>query len=129
MTTAAEHTVVVLGASTNRKRYSNRAVRMLTERNYHVVPVNPNCAEVEGLTCFSTLEEIKYDVDTLTVYVKPKISTALADRIVAVRPGRVILNPGTESSPLEKRLESEGIPVVKACTLVLLTTGQFLPQA
>ena len=64
-------------------------------------------------------------VHTLTVYVGPHHIVPLIDDIVAARPRRVILNPGTESEELQRTLNEHGIPWLQACTLVLLATGQF----
>jgi len=117
--------VAVLGASNKKGNYSNRAVCMLKEHGYEVIPVHPTLDDVEGLAVVHDLCGLKDPVDTLTVYVGPERSEKLADEIVAMRPGRVILNPGAECAALEKRLCDSGIPVVKACTLVLLRTGRF----
>lgn len=122
---AKDHQVAVLGASRKQERYSNRAVRALKQHGYRVVPVNPAHAEVEGLTAASSLAEVGGTVDTLTVYIGPRHIGLLIDDIVAARPRRVILNPGTESAELKDTLERHGIPWLEACTLVLLATGQF----
>ena len=120
-----DHTVVVLGASDKPDRYSNKAVRMLKRYGYRVVPVHPKLPEIEGLPVVSRLEEVREGVDTLTLYVGPLRSQALGESIVAAKPGRVVFNPGTESSELESLLDAHGIPCVKACTLIMLQTGQF----
>ena len=117
--------VAVLGASRKQERYSNRAVRALKQHGYRVVPVNPAHDEVEGLAAAPSLAEVGGTVDTLTVYVGPRHIGPLIDGIVAARPRRVILNPGTESAELEGILDQHGIPWLEACTLVLLATGQF----
>ena len=64
-------------------------------------------------------------VDTLTLYVRPSISESIADDIVAMKPGRVIFNPGTESTVVQTKLDEAGILWEEACTLVLLGTGMF----
>ena len=120
-----DHQVAVLGASRKQERYSNRAVRALTQHGYRVVPVNPAHEDVEGLAAASSLAEVSGTVDTLTVYIGPRHIGPLIDDIVAARPRRVILNPGTESAELERTLDEHGIPWLEACTLVLLATGQF----
>lgn len=117
--------VVVLGASNKRGRYSNQAVRLLKEKGYSVVPVHPKLEQIEGLPVSHSLEDIKGGIDTLTVYVGPNLIAPLIDDIVQARPKRVILNPGTESDVLEKKLSQNNIFFIKACTLVLLRTGQF----
>jgi hypothetical protein len=73
----------------------------------------------------ATLGEIKGPVDTLTMYVGPERSSALAGEILALRPGRVIFNPGSENPSLEEKLGAAGIPCERACTLVLLASDQF----
>ena len=115
----------MLGASHKAERYSNRAVRALKQHGYRVVPVNPAHDEVEGLPAAAGLADVSGPVDTLTVYIGPRHIGPLVDAIVAARPRRVILNPGTESAELERTLDRHGIPWLEACTLVLLATGQF----
>lgn len=117
--------VAVLGASPKPDRASNQAVRRLRQHGHHVIPVHPAHDEIEGLPVARELAAIGGPVDTLTVYVGPRRGEELVDRIVALAPGRVIFNPGTESDVVERRLRERGIPVLRACTLVLLASGQF----
>lgn len=117
--------VVVLGASPKPQRYSNQAVRLLVQCGHEVVPVNPAQSEIEGVPVVSHLEEIDGAVDTVTMYVSPKLSAGLGDALVNLRPARVIFNPGTESEELKEQLTENGIKVEEACTLVMLKTGQF----
>jgi predicted CoA-binding protein len=120
-----DHRVVVLGASPKPARYANRAVRELVAGGYSVIPVHPKVREIEGLPVVHKLGAIHERVHTLTLYVGPERSLVLADDIVSLNPGRVILNPGTESGELEKRLRDHHIECLHACTLVMLRTGQF----
>lgn len=118
--------VAVLGASTKPDRYSNKAIRLLKDQGHEVVPVNPAYDEIEGMPVMKTLEEaIPGDIHTLTMYVGPDRSDALADAIRFARPERVIFNPGAENPVLAETLAREGIETLEACTLVLLNTGQF----
>ena len=116
----ADHHVVVLGASPKSDRYSNRAVRLLRAEGYRVTPVHPSASQIEGLAVVHDLEQIRDPVHTLTLYVAP-----LIDALIGLRPGRVVLNPGTEGEELERRLDAAGIPWLYACTLVMLRTGTF----
>lgn len=120
-----EHRVVVLGASPKPARYSNQVVRTLKSHGYTVIPVHPKAATIEGIPVTPSLYEIPHPVHTLTLYVGPEHSQKLIDGIVALTPGRVIFNPGTESAELEARLHQAQIPVVHGCTLVMLETGTF----
>ncbi len=120
--------VVVLGASPKPARYSNRAVRLLKEKGFDVVPVNPAFDEIEGLPVARRLADVAMPVHTLTLYVAAARLPAMADDILALRPGRVIFNPGTESPAMQERLNAAGIPWLEGCTLVMLRTGVFLEQ-
>ncbi|MBS1211040.1 MAG: conserved uncharacterized CoA-binding protein [Proteobacteria bacterium] len=118
-------TVVVIGASTNPERYSNKAIKMLLEYGHKPIPVAPALAGVEGIPACATPEEVSGPVDTVTMYVGPARQAALLDGIIALKPKRVIFNPGTENEEAYARLHAAGIATTEACTLVLLRTGQF----
>lgn len=118
-------TVVVLGASDKRERHSNRAIRLLKSERYRVIPVHPSLETIEGLSVVHSLKEIQEPIDTLTVYLSPERCRPLIDDIIALRPNRVILNPYTEFDEIKERLTKAGIPYLEACTLVMLSTGQF----
>ena len=119
------HTTVVLGASNKPHRYANKAIRLLLEYGYHVIPVHPKLENIEGLVVKHRLANIQQPVETLTLYVGPKRSLPLIDDIIKLNPARVILNPGTESSELELALMHADIPFVKDCTLLMLEHGRF----
>lgn len=116
---------VVLGASPKTERISNQAVAELKDAGYRVVPVHPLAEEIQGLAVSASLSEISEPVDTLTVYLNSARSSDLQEEIVALKPRRVIFNPGAENPALQSLLSSAGVEVENACTLVLLRTGQF----
>lgn len=123
--------VAILGASNNPYRYAWLAQKLLIEKGYPVFPVSITENAVGGIAAYRRLTDIKTPVDTVTVYLNPNhVEDCLAD-IVALKPRRVIFNPGSESSAAIDHLEHQGISVEEACTLVLLRTGQFdsLPVA
>jgi predicted CoA-binding protein len=117
--------VVVLGASPKPDRYSYKAVRELVKAGHRVFPVGRLRCEIEGLTVGVSLVDIVEKIDTVTVYVSPENIQSMIDDIIKLRPNRVILNPGAESDDFEQRLIAAGIPVINACTLVMLRTQQF----
>lgn len=117
--------VAILGASNKPERFAHRALLALRQHGHDVLLVAPALTEVEGLPVVKTLGELRGPVDTLTMYVGPKISSTLVEDIVRLRPGRVIFNPGSENPELAARLGAEAIPHENACTLVMLGTGQF----
>lgn len=121
----SQKTVVVLGASPKPTRYSYQAVTLLDDHGYRVIPVHPKISRIERIPVVNDLRSIQEPVHTLTLYVGAVRSKAMIGDIVALAPGRVILNPGTESRDLELALKDARIPHERACTLVLLRTGQF----
>jgi predicted CoA-binding protein len=118
-------TVVVMGASPKPHRYSNRALRLLREHGYDVIPVHPRVERIEGLEVAHRLQDIDRPIDTLTLYIGPARVQPLIEDIVAARPRRVIINPGTEDAQLLKRLEDEHIAYEEGCTIVMLQHGTF----
>jgi uncharacterized protein len=121
--------VAVLGASNKPERYSFQAVKLLSEKGHEVFPVHPLFTVVDGIPVFKQLADIPVPIHTVTVYLGPDRSSELATAILAVRPKRVIFNPGAENPALAQRLQAAGIAAENACTLVLLRTGQFEPAA
>ena len=119
--------VAVLGASNKPERYSFQAVRLLAEKGHAVYPAHPALAAIDGIPAFRDLADIPVPIHTVTMYVGPEKSSALAAAILATRPQRVIFNPGAENPALAAQLQSARIDVCNACTLVLLRTGQFNP--
>jgi predicted CoA-binding protein len=117
--------VAVLGASNKPERYSFKAVRMLREKGHTPFPVHPALKEVDGVPVWPSLRAITEPVDTITVYLSPRNQQPIADELLNSGARRVIFNPGAENPELADQLRQRGKEVVQACTLVLLTTGQF----
>jgi predicted CoA-binding protein len=117
--------VAVIGASDNPDRYSYKAIQLLKSHGHTVLPVTPKVVELPGLQVHRELDQVPPPVDTVTVYVNPGLVGEMVPAIVRLKPGRVIFNPGTENPEAARQLEAAGIRTEAACTLVLLTTGQF----
>lgn len=117
--------VAILGASNKPERYSHQAVVLLAEKGHAVFPVHPALAEIDGHPVYKRLADIPEPLDTVTMYVGPALSMGMADELLAAKPRRILFNPGTENPELEEKLAAAGIQILRACTLVLLRTGQF----
>lgn len=122
---SAKYNVAILGASDDESRYSNKALHLLTENQHHVFPIHPSLKEISGHKVYKDLQSLPEKIHTLTMYVRPEISTTLKEQIIKLHPVRVIFNPGTENRSLAEELEGNGIQTEEACTLVLLRTHQF----
>ena len=117
--------VAVLGASDDPERYSYKALVRLKEAGHTVYPVHPRLKTIEGVPVFASLKDIPEPIHTLTLYVSPEVSSKMEGEILASKPGRLIFNPGAENSTLMAKAAAQGIRVLEACTLVLLSTDQF----
>ena len=117
--------VAVVGATDDPTKYANQAMRMLEAHGDTVFPVNPTKETIDGAKVYPTLKDIPEKIDTVTLYVRAAVSEAMADDILALKPRRVIMNPGTVSDVLAAKLKANDIGVVHGCTLVMLQSGQF----
>jgi predicted CoA-binding protein len=115
---------VVLGASPNPERYSNMAVTRLTAKGHPVVAIGKRAATI-GDTPVITAHPVLEQVDTVTIYMNPFLQKEYYDYILQLHPRRIIFNPGAENEELEEIARQHNIQPVEACTLVLLSTGQF----
>ncbi len=125
MSATATQRVVVVGASDKPDRFAHKALTLLSHYRHEVVPVHPRLKEIKGMAVVADLSDITGVVDTVTMYVGPAISADLADKLIFLKPRRVIFNPGAENAGLATKLEAAGISTEDACTLVLLHTRQF----
>lgn len=115
---------VVIGASENTERYANKAVRSLQQHGKEVAGVGLKEGEIIGMK-IQTGHPVFSDVDTVTLYVGPQHQPSWYDYILSLKPKRVIFNPGTENPEFEQLCRDNGIEVAEACTLVMLSIGNY----
>jgi hypothetical protein len=115
---------LVLGASSNPARYSYLAVQRLRAHDHPVVAVGKRVGHVADID-ITTDHLPEPDVDTVTLYLNPKNQIEYYDYIMGLKPKRIIFNPGTENEDLIKKAKDNNIQPVIACTLVMLSTGQY----
>lgn len=115
---------VVIGASDKPSRYSNIAARKLKQHGHDVVAVGLINSAIGDIPITKDLTPVK-GVDTVTLYVGPKNQPYWYDYIFALKPRRIIFNPGTESPELEKLARDKGIETIEGCTLVMLSVGTY----
>lgn len=121
---AEKKKTVVLGASSNPARYSYLAVQRLRAHDHPVVAIGRRIGHVADVDITKDhLQET--DVDTVTLYLNPKNQIEYYDYILNLHPKRIIFNPGTENDELMQKARENNIKPVVACTLVMLSTGQY----
>ncbi len=119
-----EKITLVLGASPKADRFSNKAVRKLMAARHPVIAVGRR-ADVIGNEPIRTEIPEGARVHTVTLYLNPHNQEVWVERILALKPQRIIFNPGTENDAFEKSATALGIEVVEGCTLVMLASGQY----
>ncbi|NUN99484.1 MAG: CoA-binding protein [Saprospiraceae bacterium] len=115
---------VVLGATPNPSRYAYLAAKKLRAFGHEAIPVGIRKGEIEGVPIQNGQPDIK-DVDTVTLYLNPEHQRDYYDYIFSLQPKRVIFNPGTENPELMRLASEKGIETEVACTLVLLSVGNY----
>jgi uncharacterized protein len=119
-----EKKTLVLGASENPGRYSNLAIRRLRANQQPVVALGKSSGAV-GDVVIETAKKQFDGIDTVTLYLNPQHQKAYYDYIFSLQPKRIIFNPGAENDELAELATQKGILAQEACTLVLLSTGQY----
>lgn len=115
---------LILGATNNPERYAYLAAQRLTAYGHTIVPVGIKKGAVFGYEILNT-QDLQPDVHTITLYVAPPNQTEWYAYILNTQPKRIIFNPGTENPELQQLAEARGIETLEACTLVMLSTGQY----
>lgn len=110
--------VAVIGASTDRSKFGNKAVRAFRHRGYTVYPINPHAREVEGLTAYASVLDVPGPIDMATMYVPPHVGLQVVPEIAAKGIREVWFNPGSESPPLIERARELGLQPIQACSIM-----------
>ena len=117
--------VAVIGASNNRRKFGNRAVRAYLEQGYTVVPINPHEREVEGLKAYASVLDVPGPVDMASFYVPPDVGEQIIDEIARKQIAEVWLNPGAESDELIARARALSLKPIVACSIVALGRNPY----
>ncbi len=117
--------VAVVGASSDRRKFGNRAVRAFQQQGYTVVPINPHEAEVEGLKAYASMLDVPGPVDMASLYVPPEIGELVIEEIARKGIAEVWVNPGAESDALIARARALEIQPIVACSIVAIGRNPY----
>ena len=112
--------VAVIGASNDRRKFGNRAVRAFQREGYTVVPINPHETEVEGLKAYASVLDVPGPIDMATLYVQPDVGELVIVEIARKQIPEVWLNPGADSDELIARARALQITPIVACSIVAI---------
>jgi uncharacterized protein len=110
--------VAIVGASSNRAKFGNKALRAFKAEGYTVIPVNPNEAEVEGIKTYATVLDVPEPIDMATVYVPPDIGITLLPQFEQKGIPEIWVNPGAESDELLAEARRRKLNVIAACSII-----------
>lgn len=111
-------TVAVVGASSDRSKFGNKALRAFQAEGHTVIPVNPNEATVEGLKTYPSVLDVPGPIDMATVYVQPEIGTQLLAEFEQKQIAEIWINPGAESDELVAEAKKRKLNIIQACSIV-----------
>jgi uncharacterized protein len=117
--------VAVIGASSNRNKFGNRAVRAFQQQGYTVVPINPHEADVEGLKAYASVLDVPGAIDMASFYLPPEIGLQVIDEVARKGIPEVWLNPGAESDALIARAKALHLQPIVACSIVAIGQNPY----
>ena len=117
--------VAVIGASSNRNKFGNRAVRAFRQQGYTVVPINRHEAEIEGLKSYASVLDVPGAIDMASFYLPPEIGLQVIEEVAAKGIPEVWLNPGAESDALIARAKALHIQPIVACSVIAIGENPY----
>ena len=117
---------IIIGSTPKPYKYAYQAAQMLDERDFEFIPIGIQEGQVLGREIQNLYNKpVIVDVDTITLYINPTRQKEWYDYLLSLKPKRIIFNPGTENQELKNLAEKEGIKCLEACTLVMLSIGNY----
>ena len=111
-------TVAVIGASSNRAKFGNKALRAFQAQGYTVLPINPNEPEVEGIKTYASVLDVPGSIDMATVYVQPDVTLRLLDEFARKGIPEIWVNPGAEDDEVMAEARRRKMHVIFACSII-----------
>jgi len=118
-------TVAVIGASSDRQKFGNRAVRAYRDQGHRVVPINTHEREIEGLPVYRSVLDVPGTVDTALFYVPPEVGEQVIEEVAQKGITDVWINPGAESDTLVAKARALGLKPILACSIIAVGKSPF----
>jgi len=117
--------VAIIGASNDRRKFGNRALRAYRDQGYTVIPINPHETSVEGLQAYRSVLDVPGPIDMASFYVQPEVGEQVIEDVAKKAIGEVWLNPGADSDELVARARALGLKPTVACSIVALGRNPY----
>jgi predicted CoA-binding protein len=118
-------TVAVVGASSDRNKFGNKALRAFRAEGHTVIPINPNEREVEGLRTYPSVLDVPGTIDMATVYVQPDVAQQLLAEFEQKKIPEIWINPGAESDELVAEARRRRLNIIQACSIVAIGRSPY----
>ncbi len=120
-------TVAVIGASNDRGKFGNKALRAFERQGYTVIPINPRETQVEGHQAYASVLDVPVPIDMATVYVPADAGIVVMEQLAQARVPEVWLNPGADADEVVARARALGLKTIQACSIIAIgeTPGRF----
>jgi len=115
--------IAIIGASRDRRKFGNKALRAFREQGYTVVPINRHEPDVEGERAYASVLDYPGPIDEATIYLPPRAGLSVLDELVEKRIGQVWLNPGADAPEVIERARALGLRPMVACSIMALGDG------
>lgn len=112
--------IAIIGASVDRKKFGNKAVRAYKEKGFEVFPVNPKESEIEGLKCYSSVLDIQKKIDLASLYLPSEAGIKVINEVAKKGIKKIYLNPGTESREIIEKCLKSGIKPLMQCSILAI---------
>ena len=111
-------TVAIIGASSNRDKFGNKALRSFERQGYRVIPINPTESEVEGHKTYRSVLDVPEAIDMATVYVPARAGVKVMEELAQKGVAEVWLNPGADDDSVVERARALGLKTIQACSII-----------
>ncbi len=119
-------TIAVVGASNDRRKFGNKAVRAYLRHGYTVIPINPHEQTIEGLQAYPSVLAVPGPIESATVYVPPEVGATVVAELAEKGIGEVWLNPGADSEALVAQARALGLVPIVGCSIVGVGENPYL---
>lgn len=118
-------TVAVVGASSDRNKFGNKALRAFRAEGYRVIPINPNEREVEGMATYASVLDVPERIDMATLYVQPEVGLSLLHEFEQKEIAEIWVNPGADSDELLTEARRRKLNVIAACSIIAIGQNPY----
>jgi uncharacterized protein len=119
MKTASKPTIAIVGASADRSKFGNRAVRAYASRGYQVFPIHPSAPMIEGHKAYASVNDVPVaELDCISIYLPPAVCLMALDDFARKPAKQVFFNPGADAPEVLERARELGMPAVVACSII-----------